>query len=335
MTNNKDIAPGNSVDQSINIDPELLQFFTEIATLEKALSVPKMPQHYQARHSLELAIQYGRSSPLIPAQISTQDGFITLDGRELAYRLYRPRYASGQIPVLLYAHGGGWVAGDIYTHDALCAEMALRTGYGVISLQYRRAPENPYPAGHVDMWETWEWLRCYGELLGLDPTTIALGGDSAGAHLALGCALRNCREGNLKTQAEKLLLWYPNTDRNADTTSRKMFGEGFGLSIEDMEYFWSCTEGSRTQDQNDPILYPGHTSVPTNLPPSVIVTAEYDLLRDEAESYAKRMQTANNNVTLIRAKAMLHGFARLHLESQAANLWVRRGCEAFLQLSSN
>jgi len=102
-----------------------------------------------------------------------------------------------------------------------------------------------------------------------------------------------------------------------------------------MEFYWRCLEGDANHDFANYLLYPGHVSPPDGLPPTVFVTAEHDLLRDEAELYAERMKEAGNKVVLLRADRMLHGFARLHRESAAATLWVRRGCLAFTQLSVN
>lgn len=317
------------------IDPDLLQFMAEVAHLQAGI-VPShdVSRQMAVRQAMDIAAAHARASSHGPDRVHTQDGVITLPGRELLYRLYQPAHRPGPLPAMLYAHGGGWVAGSIYTHNALCAELALRTDRAVISLQYRRAPENPFPAAHDDMWAAWEWLYQHGASLGLATHAIALAGDSAGGHLALGCALRHALEGGPMPAPDRLLLWYPNTDRRPDTPSQREYAQGYGLSADDMEYFWTSYEGSSSHDLQDYRLYPGHAPVPGGLAPTVIVTAEHDLLRDEAEHYAARMREAGNQVTVLRAKHMLHGFARLHEDSAAANRWVRRGCLAFMDLQT-
>lgn len=313
-------------------DSELEQFFAEMAPLEAAAQDAAETVHEGLRNAMEQVAIFGRASANYPNHVRTQDGFMTLAGRELAYRVYRASHQRSMAPALLYAHGGGWVVGSINTHDALCAEMALRTSCSVVSLQYRRAPENPFPAAHEDMWAAWSWLHRNANWLSIDPARISLGGDSAGGHLALGCALRRALEGGNMPQADRLLLWYPNTDRHSDTESRREFGTGFGLTLDAMEYFWSCYEAENQYDPTHPILYPGHSEVPSGLPATVAVTAEFDLLRDEAEVYATRMREAGNTVTLIRAMGLPHSFARLLEESRLAKEWVRRGCNAFVKM---
>lgn len=324
-----------SVPSEKKVDPELALFLQEMSELRDCAFPHGYPEHMRIRDALEREALYSETTPHIPERIQYFDGVMSLPTRELVFRLYRPIQAGTPAPAILYSHGGGWVAGSIYTHHALCAEIALRTSRVVISVQYRRAPENPFPSGHDDVWEAWRWLFRYGKTLGIDTGAIALAGDSAGGHLALTCALRHRLEGGEMDAADKLLLWYPNTDRRPQTESRKIYASNYGLDEDRMEFFWRCVEGHGQHDLDDYLLYPGHVSPPDGLPPAVIVTAEHDLLRDEAEQYARKMQAVGNEVILLRAGHMLHGFARLHRESAAATSWVRRGCLAFMQLSAS
>ena len=320
------------MDEYKSVDEELRLFFQEIAVMNGGATPQGYPEHMRIRDIMEREALYGQASPHTTAQVKFTDGIMCMPGRELVYRLYRPFRSTAPASAILFAHGGGWVAGSIYTHHALCAEIALRTSRVVISVQYRRAPENPFPAGHEDVWDAWHWLYAHGNAIGLDPHTIALSGDSAGGHLALSCALRHRLDGGEIPAPDKLLLWYPNTDRRPETQSRKDYAQGYGLNADRMEFFWRCLEGGEPQDPNNHVLYPGHVPPPGGLPPTVIVTAEHDMLRDEAEQYARRIKEAGNQITLLRAENMLHGFARFHRESAAANQWVRRGCLAFMQL---
>lgn len=316
----------------MSYDSELAQFHAETAPLEAAAAAAYSERQEGLRQAMLSVARFARQSPHYPHHVVRTDDVMTLDGRELAFRVYRRARQTGATPALLYAHGGGWVIGSIETHDALCAEMAYRMGHTIISLQYRRAPENPFPAAHDDMWAAWQWLIRHAASLQIDPSRIALGGDSAGGHLALGCAIRYSLEEPGFTPAHGLFLWYPNTERCADTESRKAFAQGFGLTTDTMDYFWSCYEGDTAHDPQHPVLYPGHQAALKRLPPTLIVSAEFDLLRDEAEQFGQRLQTTGTPVSIIRAADMPHGFARLYLESQAAFHWVRKGCRAFVEL---
>jgi len=268
-----------------------------------------------------------RAAALLPVprrrSVTRTDLYATVDGREIPLRLYRAAGKSGSAPARLmpYAHGGGWVVGSIATHDTLCTELAAQTGYAVASIHYRRAPEHPHPAQHDDLRDAIAWLRRHAAALALDVAgPIALGGDSAGAHLVLGYAERARREA--PGLVDRMLLFYPALDPALASASAGTYAHGPGLTREAMAYYWDALLGrAATRTGALPLESPV-----AGLPATVLVTAELDLLRDEGEAYAHRLAAAGVPVVCWRAQGMIHGFARMHAASAAARAHVRRAC---------
>lgn len=315
---------------SARIDPSLQQVLSETATIEAASRQWNLPEVERRRLISELSSQ--RLPPLKLRGMQRTDCYVAAPGREIPVRLYRSARAPERPPLMAYFHGGGWVAGSIATHDSLCAEIAERTGYMVASVHYRRAPESPYPAQHEDTWEAVAWLARHAAQLGADPQRpMALGGDSAGAHLALGCARRAGEEA--PGRVDRMLLFYPCVDPDLASESAHALGEGPGLTRAAMQYFWQALLGELSVAQAAgsaalPLTWPADL----RLPPTVLVTAEIDLLRDEGDAYARRLQEAGVHVVHWRAEGMIHGFARMLTASVAARRHVRRACQALAQI---
>ncbi|HEX8626909.1 MAG TPA: alpha/beta hydrolase [Catenuloplanes sp.] len=216
-------------------------------------------------------------------------------------RLYRDSDEAAA-PVLLYAHGGGWVMGDLDTHDGLCRQLAAATGWAVLAVDYRRAPECPYPAAVEDLERVLAWLRHRGAAgHGLDPGRIAVGGDSAGGHLAAVLARRS-RDAGVPVAAQVLIcpvidpaMAYPDLD-------------GYGLRRDEMRFFWDAFAPPGV-DRSHPDLDPLRADF-AGLAPAVIVTAELDVLRDEAERYAARLLAAGVPTICVRYQGVNHNFVR-------------------------
>ncbi|MCW5745420.1 MAG: alpha/beta hydrolase, partial [Alphaproteobacteria bacterium] len=172
-----------------------------------------------------------------PDSVDVADHMIVRNGQRLAVRLYRPRAASPKalLPTLVWAHGGGWVVGSIETHDATCGHLAAQAGVAVLSVDYRLAPEHPFPAAFDDMVTALDWAGHDGDAIGIDPHLLAVGGDSAGGNLAAAAALwaRDRAMNNVRFQ----LLVYPVADCTTTTASYAMFGDGFGLTRASMQWF--------------------------------------------------------------------------------------------------
>ncbi len=224
-------------------------------------------------------------------------------------RIHRPLGApAGQaLGGVLYLHGGGWVAGDLDTHDRICRGLANRSGAAVIAVDYRLAPEHPFPAGLEDALAALAWSRTHAAAVGVDPTRLAVAGDSAGANLAAVLARRDRDAGGTPPLALQVLV-YPITDAAMDTSSYTENGEGLYLTRADMEWYWGHYMGGA--DPLDPDASPLRAADLSGLPPALVLTAEYDPLRDEGEAYAERLRAAGVPVECRRRAGMVHGFLR-------------------------
>lgn len=220
-------------------------------------------------------------------------------------RVYQPgRTAGGPQPGIVYFHGGGWVMGDLDTHDTLCRHLANAAGAVVIAVGYRLAPEHVFPAAFDDAVAAVQYVAVHAAELGIDPARLAVAGDSAGGNLAAAVVLQ-AREGAAPAIAFQCLI-YPVLDSGCDTPSYQEFAEGFGLTRAKMQFFWKSYLGSH--DGRNPLLAPWRATDLRSLPPALIVTAEYDVLRDEGEAYAGRLAASNVPVEVMRVEGVIHGF---------------------------
>lgn len=233
----------------------------------------------------------------------------TVPGRDgpIPVRVYRPS-AGERLPALVYFHGGGWVLGNLDSHDHVCRMLANRSGAVVVSVGYRLAPEHRFPAAHDDSVDALRYVLTHPADLGVDADRVAVGGDSAGANLATVAAALVRDEGG-PTACFQLLV-YPITDCTfgPGAMHRSMVdnAEGYFLTAEGMYWFRGHYLGSWS-DFADPRLSPLLADV-AKLPPALVITAEFDPLRDEGEEYARRMRGAGVDVQLSRFDGVFHGF---------------------------
>lgn len=228
-------------------------------------------------------------------------------GGDIALRLYRPAGSSSGsvLPVLVYYHGGGWVIGDLDTHDTLCRELANGSGCVVVAVDYRMAPEHRFPAAALDAIAAARWVHDNATLLHLDATHMAVGGDSAGGNLAAVVAQAARDEGGPALAFQ--LLIYPATDNRRTAPSHQANGEGYLLTRDTIGYFHDhyITEASQDLDwRASPLLRDSLAG----LPPALVLTAGYDPLRDEGLQYAQRLTEAGNRATLVCFERQIHGF---------------------------
>jgi acetyl esterase len=224
---------------------------------------------------------------------------------EIPLRLYAPAAAPTPGPLLVYFHGGGWVQGSIATHDAGCRLLAHLSGVRVLSVEYRLAPEHPYPAAVQDAVAAYAWAADHADRLGADPARLAVGGDSAGGNLAAVVALAARDDERLPGAVFQLLL-YPVTDVGAKTESYARFSDGYLLTESGMDWFLSKylpDPARRTEPRASPLRAP----VLTGLPPAYVATCIPDVLRDEGEAYATRLREAGVAVATQRHD-QVHGF---------------------------
>ncbi|PYM96086.1 MAG: acetyl hydrolase [Candidatus Rokuibacteriota bacterium] len=222
-------------------------------------------------------------------------------------RVYRPAgVAAGvALPGLVYFHGGGWVIGDLDTHDVLCRQFTAEAGITVVNVDYRLAPEHKFPAAADDAWAATRWTVAHASELGVDAGRLAVGGDSAGGNLAAVVALqaRDASAPAIKLQ----VLVYPVTDVAAESRSYRDFAEGYMLTRESMRWFtahYLAASGQATDWRVSPLRASSHAG----LPPTLVVTAGFDPLRDEGAAYAAKLQQAGVRVDYVCYGGMVHGF---------------------------
>ncbi|WP_036477723.1 alpha/beta hydrolase [Mycobacterium sp. URHD0025] len=207
--------------------------------------------------------------------------------------------------LLLYFHGGGFVLGDLDTHDSLCRLICRDGGVQVISVGYRLAPEHKAPAATDDAYAAYRWALDHAA--GLGANRIVVGGDSAGGNLATVVA-QQARDSELPLPALQLLL-YPVTDVSSETRSKTLFADGYFLSKRDMEWCTAHYLDGAEVSAEDPLVSPLLSEDLSGLPPALVVTAGFDPLRDEGNRYARAMQDAGVVVDLREERSMIHAFA--------------------------
>ncbi|MEX8193462.1 alpha/beta hydrolase [Comamonas guangdongensis] len=238
----------------------------------------------------------------------------------VAARLYRPT-ADRAAPVMLFFHGGGWCFGTMDTHDNLCRHLARITGMNVVSVDYRLAPEHVFPAALDDAYAATRWVAAHASELCCDAGQLCVAGDSAGGNLAIATCLRAKQDGwnGIRQQ----LLFYPVCDAGMDAPSHALYGQMPFLTRDGMAAMWRHYHPVTPVHTLASVMQ--HPDV-AGLPPAVLVTAELDILRDEGEAFARRLQQAGVRVSTLRAEGMLHGFANFSTLVPAVAALVEEAC---------
>jgi len=221
--------------------------------------------------------------------------------------VYRPAgVASGTaLPVLVFYHGGGWVIGDLDTHDVQCRQITAEAGITVVAVDYRLAPEHKFPAAVDDAWAATRWVVAHASELGVDARRVAVAGDSAGGNLAAVVAIM-ARDAGGPAIALQVLI-YPVTDVGAESKSYRDFAEGYMLTRDGMRWFTNHYLKSPGEAQ-DWRVSPLRAASLAGLPPALVITAGFDPLRDEGAAYASRLTDAGVQVDYINYGGMIHGF---------------------------
>ena len=287
----------------MTLDPQARKFLDRLA----AANLPPLSQQTAeyARSQMALSTKFLGRPPRVE---KIRDLKISGPGGELALRAITPLEAAPELlPIVVYYHGGGWVAGDLASHEAVCRALANAAGALVVSVDYRLAPEHPFPAAAEDAHAALAWLGENGAEIGGDPARLAVCGDSAGGNLAAVAALMARDRGGPRIALQ--VLAYPITDFDLDTESYHLFAEGFHLTRSDMAWYWD-QYAPDIKDRAHPYASPLRAEDLSGLPPALVITAGHDVLRDEGESYARRLREAGTAVTLSRYEGMIHGFLR-------------------------
>lgn len=256
-----------------------------------------------------------KSYKAIPADVVDIDIFTDTAG-SVSVRLVRPENYNEVLPVILYMHGGGWVMGDKEVYDMFIRKLAVLTNSVVAFVNYSRSPEAMYPTQLNQGYGVLEYLYKNPADFNIDADRIVVAGDSAGGNLAAAIALRAIREGGPKILYQALI--YPVTDANMDSDSYKLFKDGPWLSKKAMEWFWEAYLPDKKM-KNDLYVSPLKACVEdlADLPETLIITDENDVLRDEGEAYAKKLDTAGVKVSNIRINMTIHDFIMLNWLQQS------------------
>ncbi|MGH2878718.1 MAG: alpha/beta hydrolase [Solirubrobacteraceae bacterium] len=257
----------------------------------------------QARERMRVALRT-RGEPLALDRV--EDVLVPAPWGSLCLRLYRP--VPGELPLALFMHGGGWTINDLDTHDELCRRLARRSRWLIASVDYRRAPEHKHPAALEDAYHGYLWSLRNAERIGCHPAVRAVVGESSGATTAAALTMM-LRDGGAPMPIMQALA-YPMTDVPGRWPSHLERGTGYTLDRDLVEWFMGhCVAPGH--DETDGYLYPLHAANLSGLPPTFIMTAEFDPLRDEGVAFATKLAEAGNAVTHLHASDQMHGFLLL------------------------
>jgi acetyl esterase len=260
----------------------------------------------------------------LPAVARVEERAIPGPGGPLPVRIYWP-VEGARRPGLVFFHGGGFVLCNLDTHDDTCRSLCVQADCVVVSVDYRLAPEHPFPAGPEDCYAATRWTLENADALGVDARRIAIGGDSAGGCLSAVVA-QMARDRSGPKLCFQLMI-YPVTDFSFGTPSYKENAEGYFLTTTMMKWFWRHYL-AKPEDGAHPYASPLRAQNLKGLPPGLVITAEFDPLRDEGEAYAERLRAAGNDVQLSRYDGMIHGFFGMGAQIDRARDAVREAAAA-------
>jgi acetyl esterase len=282
----------------VPLDPQARMLLDQLEAIGSMPMSQQTPAEARAGFLLLAAVAGPADAP-----VPTEDRTVPGPAGEIPVRVYRPQ-SDEPLPVVVYFHGGGWVIGDITTHDTTCQRIAAGVPAVVVSVDYRLAPEHRFPAAVDDCDAATAWVSAHAAELGGDAARLAVAGDSAGGNLAAVIALRARDSGGAPIAFQ--LLVYPATDLTRSLPSHTENGEGYLLDTDAMTWFvgqYLVDADARHADAS-----PLFVEDLTGLPPALVVTAEFDPLRDEGEAYAQRLRDAGVDATTSRYDGMIHGF---------------------------
>ena len=239
---------------------------------------------------------------------------IQADGQPLQIRVVRPEGATGELPVFMFFHGGGWVLGDYPTHERLIRDLVVGSGAAAVYVDYTPSPEAQFPTAINQAYAATRWVAEHGQEIGVDGSRLAVAGNSVGGNMAAVVALKAKEAGTPKLRFQALL--WPVTDANFNNASYSQFAEGHFLTRNMMQWFWnSYTTDPRQRDDIHASPLRASLEQLKGLPPALVQTAEMDVLRDEGEAYARKLDAARVPVTAVRYNGMIHDYGLLNVLS--------------------
>ncbi|SES67976.1 acetyl esterase [Salinibacillus kushneri] len=297
------------------------------AFLDQLKSLPKMdmdqitPEQYRAKEKEMLAIDQGGESVK-----KVENRVLHLEGRDIPVRVYIPNEGEDPYPCLVYYHGGGWVIGDLDSHDSICRLLANRAKCVVVSVHYRRAPEHKFPAAVDDAYDSLVEVVNNGSELNIDVNRIAVGGDSAGGNLATVTCMKAYEQGTPNIIHQFLL--YPSIGFKGDTPPPSLVenADGYFLTLEMMQWF-SKQYFNDPEERNQPYASPIFFEKLGKLPPATLLTAQYDPLRDEGKAFADELKANGVDVFYKNYEGLIHGFGNFIGFSPESEQALREGAE--------
>ena len=277
------------------LDPQAQEVLDQLA----ALGLP--PNHTLTPEEAR-ANALARPRAVGPEVAKVEDRTIPSSGSQVPVRIYTPE-GTGPFPVLAWFHGGGWVLGNLDSSDATARHLAVEAGCVVVSVDYRLAPEAKFPLPFDDCYAATEWIAQNAASINADPNKIAVGGDSAGGNLAAAVALKARDQGGPSLALQ--LLVYPVTARDFNTGSYRQNADGYSLTTDAMKWFWDHYL-SNDADSANPYAAPAAANDLNGLPPALVITAEFDPLRDEGAMYAEAMAKAGVHVRHLPCPGQIH-----------------------------
>ncbi|WP_422403717.1 alpha/beta hydrolase [Pseudomonas sp. GZD-209] len=239
---------------------------------------------------------------------------IQADGQPLQIRVVRPEGATGELPVFMFFHGGGWVLGDYPTHERLIRDLVVGSGAAAVYVDYTPSPEAQFPTAINQAYAATRWVAEHGQEIGVDGSRLAVAGNSVGGNMAAVVAIKAKEAGTPKLRFQALL--WPVTDANFNNASYNQFAEGHFLTRNMMQWFWnSYTTDPRQRDDIHASPLRASLEQLKGLPPALVQTAEMDVLRDEGEAYARKLDAAGVSVTAVRYNGMIHDYGLLNVLS--------------------
>jgi acetyl esterase len=284
------------------LDPQVKALLDQMASLPRLeeLSVADARKQVERRIAVNL--------PTLPVA-AVLNRIIPGPGGDLPVRIYTPD-GNGRFPLMVFFHGSGFVLCNLDTHDGVCRNLCAAAGCVVVSVDYRLAPEHKFPAGPEDCYAATRWAAEHAPELNADPGRIVIVGDSAGGNMVAVTALM-IRDRGVPVLRGQLMI-YPVTDYfNSGHPSYAENAEGYGLTAGGMRWFWTHYLNSESEADN-PFVSPLRARDLSGLPPALIITAEYDVLRDEGEHYGKRLAEAGVRTKIVRYDGMNHGFFNMY-----------------------
>jgi acetyl esterase len=275
----------------------------KVLKLIAKLNIPPLPTMEPVK-AREITAKYRgkprrRKSPPI-----VEDKTISTSAGDIPIRIYTPK-SNIATPAIAFFHGGGWVLGDLDAADSICWEISSQACCVVVSVDYRLAPEHKFPAALEDGYAAIKWIVANADQLNINPNNIGVAGDSSGGNIAAAVALMARDKGEIELFYQ--LLLYPVIHNDFNRASYLEYASGFGLTRDEMIWFWQLYLNDETEAKN-PYVSPILAADLSNLPPTLIIVAECDVLRDEAVAYAEKLQQAGVSVKLWEGKGTIHSF---------------------------